>query len=895
MEASCLKEDTIQAFAEGRLRPEAVVALEAHARTCPVCSPLITTVLGVMHGHSAAATQAATPAARPVVRGASIGRYIALGHLGSGGMGDVFAAYDPQLDRKIALKLLRAEGEARDERGRDRLLREAKAVAKVSHPNVVLVYDTGTYDDRVFVAMEFVGGQTLAAWLGERPRARREILAVFAAAGRGLAAAHAAGLVHRDFKPQNVMVSPDGKVRVMDFGLARSIGGGDDLTDDGAGKTAQGDGSPDPDAITFSGDIPLTRTGELMGTPLFMAPEQFAGSRADARTDQFSFCVALYAALFGAHPFPTETLPALMTAVSRGEVRPPPPRAAVPTWLRRAVLRGLSVGPSQRWPSMDALVHILEHDPANSRRRLVAAGAVVALTAVAGFGLWRTSHQGAALCQRPDERLAGLWEPDGAGPAHDRMRAAFTATGLPYAPETWNRAVAMLDRYVTRWLAAYRDACEARHVRAEQSAETFELRMTCLDERLTGLRALVDVLSVADGDTVTRAVDAASALPTLDRCADVKLLREPVEPPRDGPTRARVDAIRKQAAVVEALHLTGKHTQALKVGRQLIESARSIGYRPLLAEVLVRTWAFEAAVAFPKETAAGLEEGIWTAIASRRDDIAAQGAAFLSGLEGYTLARHEEGARWAALGNAILDRLGPGHDDVRAWLSQTSSAIAVQEGDFEGGLRYARQALAMKERVLPPGSPDLAESLIAMGEALFAGGDIDAALTMNLRAREIYIRAYGEGSPWLAKALSNRGEYLVADGKPAEAIQFFSDALARWEPQLGADHPFLAYPLTGLGVASSKLGRFAEAVPPLERALRIREAHEPNQRQVADTRFALGRALWESGGDRARAIQLAEAARAFYGSMKASLRAADETRAWLAAHHVPAPDRARAR
>jgi len=883
VDPSCVQDETLEAFAERRLPPEAVARLNAHTRSCSPCRLLVTVALGP----GTPGSQPAGPPPQPVVRGSSVGRYIILGHQGSGGMGDVYAAYDPQLDRKIALKLLRAEGEAADERGRSRLLREAKAIAKLSHPNVVVVYDAGTHDDRVFVGMEFVDGQTLAAWLAERSRTRREILAAFTEAGRGLGAAHAAGLVHRDFKPQNVMVGADGKIRVMDFGLARSIGDDGSVDDTSDEISEPGDGRS-ADVLAALGEAPLTRTGELLGTPLYMAPEQFVGARADARTDQFSFCVALYAALFRAHPFPTETLSTLMAAVLRGEVSPPSAKGTVPSWLRRAVLRGLAVDPSQRWPSMEALVDAIAHDPGRSRRRLAAAGAAVAVAALAGVGLWRaghTSHEGPALCQRGSDRLAGLWEPSGSGPVHDRVRASFASTGLAYAPETWSRTAAILDRYATRWLGARRDACEARHVRAEQSADTFELRMTCLDERLTGLRALVDVLSAADRDTVARAVDAASALPTLDRCADIKLLREPVEPPRDAPTRARVEAIRQQTAVVEALHLTGKHRQALDLGRKSIEEARATRYRPLLAEVLVRTWAFEDAPAFRKETVvADLQEGVWTAIASRRDDIAAEGAALLAGIEGYTLARREQGARWVALGDAILDRLGPGHDDVRAWLLQTRSAMALQEGDRDTSLRYAREALAMKERVLPPGSPDLAESFLAMAEALFARGDAPGALAMNLRAQEIFVRAYGEGSPWLAKVLSNRGEYLIAEGKAADAIPLFLDALGRWEPQLGPDHSYLAYPLTGLGVAQSKLGRFAEAVPPLERALRIREAHEPNQLQVADTRFALARALWDSGGDRARAVRLAEAARRFYDGGESTPPAAAETRAWLAAH-----------
>ncbi|HEX2657207.1 MAG TPA: serine/threonine-protein kinase [Polyangia bacterium] len=896
MTAACLDEDTILSFSEGRLAPDRVAALEVHTRGCPACSQLLTVALGALHSTSGAVAaragaitvpaQEAGATPRAVARGALVGRYLVVGHLGSGGMGDVFAAYDPELDRKIALKLLRAEGEARDERGRLRLLREAKAIAKLSHPNVVVVYDTGTYDDRVFVAMEFIEGQTLAVWLAERPRTRREILAVFSAAGRGLAAAHAAGLVHRDFKPHNVMVGEDGKVRVMDFGLARAIGAADVSATDVAARTG---GVSPADAVAVHGNAPLTMTGELMGTPLFMAPEQFKGADTDARTDQFSFCVALYAALYGAHPFPHDSLPKLMSAVLRGEVLQPSAKVAAPTWLRRAVLRGLNVKPDERWPSMEALVRVLEHDPAQSRRRWLAAGVAVVLVVTAGVGVWRAGTRGEALCRRGDQRLAGLWEPSGSGPSHERMRGAFLRTDLSYAAETWGRASATLDRYATSWLHAYRDACEATHVRGEQSAETLDLRMTCLDERLTGLRALVDVLSTADRDTVSRAVDATSALPTLDRCADVKLLREPVEPPRDGPTRARVAALRDQTAVVNALHLTGKHDQAITQGQKLIAEARATGYRPLIAEALVRTWAFEAAGAFPKETATGLREGVWMAIAARRDDVAAEGAAILSGLEGYILARREEGERWTALGNAILDRLGPGHDELRSWLLQNQSSMAVQEGDLDAGLRYAQEALAMKERVLPPGSPDLAETLNSLAEARFARGEIAEALRVNTQARAIYARAYGEGSPWLGKVMSNRGEYLIAAGRPAEAIPVFQDALARWEPQLGAEHPFLAFPLTGLGLALSEVGRPEDALPPLERALRIREVKEPKQPQVAETRFALARALWDGGGDRVRARRLGEVVQAFYAQSKSNPRVAAEVNVWLTAH--PATDK----
>jgi tetratricopeptide (TPR) repeat protein len=873
--AECLTEDTIQAFADGRLDAAAVRALELHARHCADCGALVAMALAAVHG---SAPRAAAP--QGLSRGATLGRYVVLGPVGSGGMGDVFAAYDPELDRRVALKLLRSNPEGASARSRSRLLREAKAIAKLSHPNVVVVHDAGTYDERVFVAMEFVEGQTVAAWLAAGSRSQREILEVFAAAARGLGAAHAAGLVHRDFKPQNVMVGAGGKVRVMDFGLARTIG--DEAAD--SSPAVADDASSLPAGIAQPVEATLTATGELLGTPLYMAPEQFRGQRTDARTDQFSFCVALYQALYGEHPFRADRLADLMTDVIAGTVKPPPPRTTVPMWLRRVLLRGLSTDPAPRWPSMDALLDALDHDPARTRRRRLAVGAgLIGAVAVAGV-IWGTNRRLESPCQAGPRRLAAVWEVGGAGPLRDRVRKAFVATGLTYAAETWGRAEAVLDEYAGRWLGAYRDACEATNVRHDQSTEVLNLRMACLDERLTGLRALVDVLGTADKETVSRAVDAASALPPLDRCADVKQLLDRVEPPRDQATRARVDAIRERAAVVDALNATGKHTQALERGRALIGDARAIGYRPLIAELLQRLWTFTDVDQYAGEAAKDLNEAVLLALSSRRDDVAAQATALLSGIVGYMLARHEEGERWAELATALVDRLGPGYDRVRAWVLQTESAIALQANDLDRSLDYARQALALKQRVLPPNSPDFCSALTDVGEALYRKGDFEGALSYNAQARQVYVAAYGPSSPWQAILLSNRGEYLSALGRLQEALELFRQALAMWEAQLGPDHPSLGYPLTGIGAALWKLGRADEAVAPLERALRIREAHEPDPPTVAETRLALARALWDSGRDRARARRLAEQAREAYDRAKSTARPAQETRAWLAAH-----------
>jgi formylglycine-generating enzyme required for sulfatase activity/tRNA A-37 threonylcarbamoyl transferase component Bud32 len=317
------------------------------------------------------------PAARDLAPGEKLGRYAILESVGRGAMGVVYAAYDSELDRKIALKVLNPNRARASPVAPARLVREAKAMARLAHPNVIAIHDVGEFEGQVFLAMEFLGGGTLRTWLDARPRAWRECLDLFLAAGRGLAAAHEAGLVHRDFKPDNVLLDKQQRPRVVDFGLAREAAAGDDETRETALEVSQ---------ITETSRAAgghhletLTRTGTLVGTPAYMAPEQFLGELADERSDQFSFCVALYEALFGARPFAGDNVLSLSLNVTSGNVRPVPKDRVVPTWIRRVIARGLQSKPADRYPTMAALIAALEDDPAARRRRRLITGGVVAV------------------------------------------------------------------------------------------------------------------------------------------------------------------------------------------------------------------------------------------------------------------------------------------------------------------------------------------------------------------------------------------------------------------------------------------------------------------------------------------------------------------------------------
>jgi serine/threonine protein kinase len=290
------------------------------------------------------------PGRAPVEEGRFIGRYRIRERIGEGGMGVVYAADDPDLGRVVAIKLLRPVEGSEGEVHQRRMLREAQALARVSHANLVTVYDVGTHDGRVWIAMEYVVGETLDAWLRRTRRSWREIVDVFIEAGRGLAAVHAANLVHRDFKPGNVLVGEQGTVQVLDFGLAARTG------ESAPDESSDGRARPDLDALAAT----LTTTGGIMGTPAYMAPEQFLRLGADARADQFAFCVALYEALYGRRPWKGRDLGELMVAVVGGLTERPPALPGVPEAIRTALTRGLRAEADERYPDMSALLAVLE-------------------------------------------------------------------------------------------------------------------------------------------------------------------------------------------------------------------------------------------------------------------------------------------------------------------------------------------------------------------------------------------------------------------------------------------------------------------------------------------------------------------------------------------------------
>jgi serine/threonine protein kinase len=839
-----------------------------------------------------------------------------LGLVGRGGMGEVYAAYDHELDRKVAVKLLRVKpgnGVSLAE-GRQRTLREAQAIARLSHSNVVIVYDVGTFEDQVFIAMEFVDGNTVTYWLqSSQQRTWREIVRVFMAAGRGLQAAHDKELVHRDFKPDNVMVTRDGQVRVMDFGLARQVSAQESSEDfrpdprtlaqaaaavgakEGTSTLVINHDSPDePIGIETpephnSGlfDNQLTRTGAMMGTPAYMAPEQFLGTKTDARSDQFSFCIALYEALYGERPFGGNSMFALTANVVQGNVKQAPDGTKVPPWVRRILLRGLRPNADERFPSMKALLEALEQDPAVALRRRALTVAAVLLPIAVGLGVRQSlaSHQ--SVCSGGPDRLAGIWEltPPGAeSPRQAAIHRAFLASGKSYAADVYASVKRTLSSYAEGWASMYREVCEATHVRGDQSSEVLDLRMSCLQERLGGLHALTQVYSVASGEVVENAVGAANTLGSLERCADVPLLRSVVRPPEDPATRARVDDLRRRLADLKARFDAGAWREGVGAADALAAEARALGYQPLTAEALALEGREHLKVADASGSAKALEEAFWQADASRHDDVRAEVATFLVWTHGYLRSDYAQADRWANAADAVLRRLG-GHDLQRAWLLNNLANVEGLRGRKDESLRFNEEALALKQKAWGPDHPDVGLSEGNVSVALEDLGRDQEALAHVERSIEILGHGLGTEHPEYATQLSNRGEILNALGRYREARRSFEAARIVWERELGLDHRNLGYVLTGIGESYLAERDALSALAPLERAWRIREAKETEAARRGETRFALARALWDSDRDRARAETLARGARDAYAQAGDKAKVADVD-AWLASRKI---------
>ncbi|MBL8942671.1 MAG: tetratricopeptide repeat protein [Myxococcales bacterium] len=894
--------------------------------------------------------------------GTRLGRYVVLEEIGSGGMGLVFSAYDPELNRKVALKLLRPNQSER-KRARSRLLQEAQALAKLAHPNVITVYDVGTIGERVFVAMELIEGATIKGWLAEKPRRWDEILDVFIPAGRGLAAAHAAKLVHRDFKPDNVLIGRDGRVRVMDFGLARPVHGeqsdtGDldaeaDHDDDHGERGRDGDGLYEP---------LLTQTGSIMGTPAYMAPEQHAGKPTDARSDQFSFCTSLYQALYGERPFDGDDSVTLMQQKLAGKIREPSSGSSVPGWVRRVLLRGLAAAPESRFGSMDELLGELGKDPRILRRKILTTAGLG--TAMVGTLTAVYMIKNRPPCQGSQERLEQVWN----AARRTEVTDGLSAPGAAFGPPTVEYVATTLDAYGAAWVQMHDEACEATHVRGEQSTRLLERRNACLDDRLGELDALTGVLAKADVVVAANAGFAVGELQPLQQCADTETLNAEVEPPQDPATATAVAAVRTDLVQAKVLAAAGLVRESLSVAQAAYARAQTIAtpggetYQPIVAEARYRLGESQAAAEDTEAAETNLSEASWQSASVKHDVIAAAAAEALVAVVGRGLRKPDEGLSWGRHAEAALKRIGLA-GRAEAQLRHDVGIVLASTGEYARARESLEQAVELLARepastwwiaavhralgdvslaegrnadaqaeydraaetfvgVFGEQHPDHALALAGFARVQAAQGQTDqarttlgAAMTLvegalgpkaprllplcrQLAQLELSVKNYPEAiaqlqrahgitrDTWgdhakVAQSLFELGHALERAGRLDEARTEYDRALSLWERTRGKDHPDVAFALTSLGQIDLLQGRANEAVERLERALKLRGGRGLDPQLLAQTQFALARAL-HALDDRPRARELAAKARdAFKSGKPPAPGSAAEVERWL--------------
>ena len=782
------------------------------------------------------------PEARTIfefARGTLIDRYVVLERLGAGGMSVVYAAYDPELSRRVALKLLLGGTEDADQA---RLLREARAIARLSHPNVVTIFDVGTYEGRVYLAMEYIDGQTLRAWRAAAPRTWLEIFEVFMAAARGLSAAHAARLVHRDFKPENVLIGKDGRVRVLDFGLARRAGGDVELT----AASVQGVVIPRPDLFR----VEISHAGALVGTPAYMAPEQLAGGVVDHRADQFAFCVALFEGLFGARPFKGETPGDLLLAATAGVIGYGEGRGRVPSAITRVLQRGLAPGPAQRFASMDELVRALERARTARRARVLRWLGVGGVALVGGVAVQLAVVQPEAAargCHDADLLIAEVWNDERA----DAVEASLTATGLAYARAVGPRVREQLDRYAATWRDAHARVCDATHVHHTQPAALLEARLACLDEHLADLRIAVDILAQSDREVARRAVQAASELPAPGQCTSVSDRES--ETNLTSERAEAVGSLRELLSRVRVENNAGRSAHARELAEAAVVQADATGYTPMRADASLHL-GFTAIGEEDYEAAErALSAAYDLAEESGHDSVRAAAATRLVRVAEMR-SQDVRGQMWAQVARAAIRRLGrPPQLEVE--LHANLAGVHHRFARYGEALDELRQAIELDSDATSYRS---AAYHASVGDALFMRRNYAEAQTQYERSIELGSVSLGPEHPALARTISFRGFTRLKFGYMAEASQDFQRAVGIVEAALGEQTAMLGPHLNGLAVVALYEGDYEETVAICRRVQALVERDRgPDHYEAFPATTNLAEATFR-GGAPAEAQRIAE-------------------------------------
>ena len=800
----CLNDNTVVALVEGTLSQQARAELLLHVDDCDACRELVALAAEALlqscerqkapdndnHG-----LDDLTPLER-------VGRYVILEAVGSGGMGVVYAAYDPELDRKVAIKLLRPDLSGSSSRLTQRLKREAQALARLKHPSVVTVHDVGAHLDQVFIAMEFVHGQTLGAWLEAQSRATDEVLRVLRDAGSGLAAAHRAGLVHRDFKPDNVLVEKDGRVVVTDFGLARTL-----LDSDTDPASTDRPSSSTKDSVV---DEPLTQSRALLGTPLFMAPEQMRREPIDRRADIYSFCVTAWEALYRQRPFDGDSVDELLRSRSEDRVVEAP-RRGVPRRIRELLLRGMRADRDQRFETMDDLVSELG---ASSNRRWWLLATLLCV-AVVSLWLWTSREGGRALCTGADDHLAAVWNDD----VRADINGAFAATDAPYAEQARANIVKALDSYGRGWSEMHTETCRATQVRGEQSEVLLDLRMSCLGRRLSEMAELSALFARADKDIVAKAVEATANLRPLSDCADGDRLRASGGSSLAADVRAPIE---KAVDSVRALIAAGKLAEAQGAAAAAQRMAAEAGAGALEAEAMWLGGVVTDQLGDIAEAERMLTRAALQATSLGYDELAVEAMADLAHVTGARKAELERGLQWGSTATALLERIGE-PTLLTATLATKLGIIKQAGGQYEAAHADLSRALELRKRKLGDDHPQVATAQEHLAKTLRYRGMWDEALSAFERALVVRRRALGSMHPAVANTLRGLADLQSRIGRYDAAVASLEEALAIEQVIFGKSHLQYAYTLNAMGNVHQYRGEHSQALAFYRRAVAIGE------------------------------------------------------------------------
>ena len=798
--AECLDEQAALRCLSGTF-PERV---EAHLERCADCRQLLLKLAQLKSKTNETEPPQpphppGTPGTPPKV-GSKVDRYVVLEELGRGGMGVVMSAYDPVLDRKVALKLVKPSGLNPAGDASERLLEEAKTLARVTHPNVIQVHDAGRHEDQVFVAMAQVTGPTLRGWLQEKTRTPEAIVRLMRGAGEGLAAAHAAGVVHGDFKPENVLVDSAGRPLVTDFGLARWMR--------------------------------APASTRLSGTPGYIAPEQYAGHPASEQSDQFAFCVTLYEALLGERPFTPG-------ALTEGLKSMPAPQVPARLWRVRPILqRGLSAAPKERYNAMRALLSALQRRQQSGRKRWL----VTALSAAVLLSVFITHRLTQPACAQGARTFERFWSRAQA----EQLQATLLRQDDPYAKEAAQLVQRKLARYRRSWIEANRRVCEEAKPQAK-------LKRACLMMIASEIGALSHSLQTADGPSLRRASSAVDGLTSVADCLNASFVTQ------FATNTPELKRVRQQLFEArETTHSGRFHESSVRL-RAVLDEAKRLGMASLAADAALELAELEASRGRYLIAQQTLYEALYSAERAKHDLLRAQIMIELASVTGMDLSRHKEGYRWLKLAQAILEGRQDA-TDLQAFLVGVKGSLLLAEGKGEEAVIAMESALARQ----PVGHPQRHQTQLALGAAHGFLANNDKVLEYYEQSLQGTVQDLGSEHPQTATVLCALADYHYSTtADHAKATKSYEKALSIWEAA-GVQDARVALTWSALGQLALDQDNFKKAALYLERSHELRKklytGPHPDlaasQMEQAD--------LHSSMGDHARAAQHARAGVAMY-------------------------------